>query len=79
MLSRFPDKIREAGNDYSPSTIANYIFDLAKEYNRFYAEVSIFQETDEQLKSFRIAFCRAVAKSIKDGMLLLGIEVPEKM
>jgi len=79
MLSRFPEKLREAANDYSPSIVANYIFDLAKEYNRFYAEVSIFQETDEQLKSFRIAFCRAVAKTIKDGMLLLGIEVPEKM
>jgi arginyl-tRNA synthetase len=79
LLSRFPDKIREAGAEYSPSTIANYIFDVAKEYNRFYAEVSIFQEEDEYIKSFRIAFCRAVAKTIKDGMLLLGIEVPEKM
>lgn len=79
MLSRFPEKIREAGSDYSPSIIANYIFDVAKEYNRFYAEVSIFQEPDEQLKSFHIAFCRAVAKTIKDGMSLLGIDVPEKM
>jgi arginyl-tRNA synthetase len=79
LLSRFPDKIREAGAEYAPSTIANYIFDVAKEYNRFYAEVSIFQEEDERVKSFRIAFCRAVAKTIKDGMLLLGIEVPEKM
>ncbi|HSY62461.1 MAG TPA: arginine--tRNA ligase [Cytophaga sp.] len=79
LLSRFPEKIREAGAEYSPSTIANYIFDVAKEYNRFYAEVSIFQEEDEHIKSFRIAFCRAVAKTIKDGMLLLGIEVPEKM
>ncbi|WP_018343383.1 arginine--tRNA ligase [Cytophaga aurantiaca] len=79
LLSRFPEKIREAGVEYSPSTIANYIFDVAKEYNRFYAEVSIFHEEDELIKSFRIAFCRAVAKTIKDGMLLLGIEVPEKM
>ena len=79
LLSRFPNKIREAGAEYSPSTIANYIFEVAKEYNRFYAEVSIFQEEDEYKKSFRIAFCRAVAKTIKDGMLLLGIEVPEKM
>jgi arginyl-tRNA synthetase len=79
LLSRFPDKIREAGTEYAPSTIANYIFEVAKEYNRFYAEVSIFQEPDENIKSFRIAFCRAVAKTIKDGMLLLGIEVPEKM
>lgn len=79
MLGRFPERIREAGKDYSPSTIANYIFELAKEYNRFYAEISIFQEEDETLKSFRIAFCRAVAKTIKEGMALLGIEVPEKM
>ena len=79
LLSRFPTKIREAGAEYSPSTIANYIFEVAKEFNRFYVEVSIFQETDEIKKSFRIAFCKAVAKTIKDGMLLLGIEVPEKM
>ena len=79
LLSRFPTKIREAGAEYSPFTIANYIFEVAKEFNRFYVEVSIFQETDEIKKSFRIAFCKAVAKTIKDGMLLLGIEVPEKM
>jgi arginyl-tRNA synthetase len=79
LLSRFPTKIREAGAEYSPSTIANYIFEVAKEFNRFYVEVSIFQETDETKKSFRIAFCKAVAKTIKDGMLLLGIDVPEKM
>lgn len=79
LLSRFPVKIREAGADYSPSTIANYIFEVAKEFNRFYVEVSIFQEAEEIKKSFRIAFCKAVAKTIKDGMLLLGIDVPEKM
>ncbi|MBC7451433.1 MAG: arginine--tRNA ligase, partial [Cytophagales bacterium] len=79
ILGRFPERIREAGKDYSPAIIANYVFELAKEYNRFYAEISIFQEQDETLKSFRIAFCRAVAKTIKEGMSLLGIEVPEKM
>ena len=79
LLSRFPERIREAGKDYAPSVIANYTFDLAKEFNRFYAEISIFQEIDPTMKSFRIDFCRAVAGTIKNGMLLLGIEVPEKM
>jgi len=79
ILSRFPEKIREAGKEYAPSVIANYVFDLAKEFNRFYAELSIFQEPDELFKVFRIDFCKAVAKTIRESMLLLGIEVPEKM
>lgn len=79
LLSQFPDKVQEAATHYAPSVIANYVYDLAKEYNRFYAEVSIFNESDRELLKFRIAFCGEVAQVIKNGMGLLGIEVPEKM
>jgi arginyl-tRNA synthetase len=78
-LSQYPERIKEAGNEYSPSIIANYIFELAKDYNRFYNEVSVFNEPDKNIFLFRIAFSAAVAKTIKSGMLLLGIDVPEKM
>jgi arginyl-tRNA synthetase len=78
-LSQFPDKIKEAGDEYAPSVIANYIFELAKDYNRFYNEVSVFNEPDQEVFMFRIAFSGAVASVIKKGMLLLGIDVPEKM
>jgi arginyl-tRNA synthetase len=78
-LSQFPDKVKEAGDEYAPSVIANYVFELAKDYNRFYNEVSIFNEPDKELFLFRIAFSSAVASVIKKGMLLLGIDVPEKM
>lgn len=78
-LSQFPDFIKDAGESYSPAIIANYIFELAKDYNRFYNEVSIFNEPNEELFKFRVAFSGAVAKVIKKGMLLLGIDVPEKM
>jgi len=78
-LSQFPDFIKDAGESYSPAIIANYVFELAKDYNRFYNEVSIFNEPNEELFKFRVAFSGAVAKVIKKGMLLLGIDVPEKM
>jgi arginyl-tRNA synthetase len=79
LLYTFPDKISEAANSYSPSVIANYVYDVAKSYNRFYAEVSIFNEDDQTALAFRIAFSSAVAHTIKLSMNLLGIEVPEKM
>lgn len=79
LLNQFPDKVQEAAANYAPSVIANYVYDLAKEYNRFYAEVSVFNETDTEMLRFRIAFCATVAQVIKKAMGLLGIEVPEKM
>ncbi|MDH5475791.1 MAG: arginine--tRNA ligase [Cyclobacteriaceae bacterium] len=79
LLSEFENKIKEAGREYSPSIIAQYIYDLAKEYNRFYQEVSIFNEEDEDKLHFRIAFSKSVALAIKKGMSLLGIRVPERM
>lgn len=79
VLNDFEKKIRQAGDEFSPSQIAQYLFDLAKEYNRFYAELSIFNESDPKVQSFRIALSFMTAKTIKAGMKLLGINVPERM
>lgn len=79
LLQDFPSKVDEAANAYAPSVIANYVYELAKAYNRFYAEVSIFSEEDATALSFRIAFSEMVARVIKTSMQLLGINVPEKM
>jgi arginyl-tRNA synthetase len=78
-LSLFTERIKEAAESYSPSVIAQYVYDLAKEYNRFYAEVSIFNEPDQDKVKFRVKLSELVARTIKKGMLLLGIEVPERM
>jgi arginyl-tRNA synthetase len=79
VLSLFENKIREAAKEYSPAVIANYVFDLAKQYNQFYQSIPIFHEVDPSKLKFRIAFSKVVADSIKKAMLLLGISVPEKM
>lgn len=79
MLNDFEKKIKQAGEEYSPSIVAQYMFDLAKEYNRFYAELSIFNETNAQVQSFRIALSNLTAKTIRKGMELLGIKVPHRM
>ncbi|WP_194973985.1 arginine--tRNA ligase [Aquiflexum lacus] len=79
VLNDFEKKIRQAGEEFSPSQIAQYLFDLAKEYNRFYAELSIFNESDQKVQSFRISLSSLTAKTIKAGMRLLGINVPDRM
>ena len=79
MLNEFPAVIRQAGTDYSPSGIANYTYDLAKEYNQFYHDYSILREENEEAKAFRILLTRNVGKVIKTAMNILGIEVPERM
>lgn len=79
LLSEFENKIVEAGREYSPSMIAQYIYDLAKDYNRFYQEVSIFNEDDLNKLHFRISFSQVVAHVIKKGMGLLGVTVPDRM
>ena len=78
-LSQWPEKLKLAGAEYSPSIVAQYAYDLAKEYNRFYAEVSVFNADDELRRNFRIALSAAVAQTIQMSMGLLGIEVPEQM
>lgn len=79
MLNEFPAVVRQAGSNYSPSGIANYAYELAKEYNQFYHDFSILREENEATKSFRIQLTRSVGKVIKTAMKLLGIEVPERM
>ena len=79
LLSRFPNTVKEAGNNYSPAEIANYVYELAKEYNRLYQEVSIFQETDIDALKCRLLLSYVTGQTIKTSMRLLGIEVPERM
>ncbi len=78
-LQGFETAVRQAGTDYNPSCIANYCYDLASEYNRFYHDFSVLHEEDEKKRTIRIALSAAVAQVIKNGMGLLGIEVPERM
>jgi arginyl-tRNA synthetase len=79
ILNDFERKIRLAGEEYSPAIIAQYLFDLAKEYNRFYADLPIFHEKDEAIQAFRVALSALTAQTIRKGMSLLGINVPERM
>ena len=79
MLNDFPAIVKQAGTDYSPSGIANYAYELAKEYNQFYHDFSILKEEDEAAKAFRILLTHNVGKVIRTAMGLLGIEVPERM
>jgi len=79
LLSLYENKVREAAKEYSPAVIANYAFELAKEYNKFYQNIPIFSETDPGKLRFRIAFSGVVADTIRKAMGLLGIAVPDKM
>ncbi len=79
MLADFSAVVKEAGTTYSPSGIANYCYELVKEYNQFYHDFSILREENEALKVFRLALSENVAKIVRLGMGLLGIEVPERM
>ena len=79
MLNDFEKKIRIAGDELSPAVVAQYLFDLAKEYNRFYAELPIFNEDNNLIQTFRVALSVQVAKTIKRGMQLLGVKVPDRM
>ena len=79
MLADFKSVVKQAGSDYHPSIIANYAYDLVKEYNQFYHDFSILREENEALKVFRLALSANVGKIVKTAMGLLGIEVPERM
>jgi arginyl-tRNA synthetase len=79
LLTEFPGIIKLAGDEFSPALVANYIYDLVKEYNQFYHDFSILKEDNLQLKQFRLVLSESVAAIIKTGMGLLGIEVPERM
>ena len=79
MLADFKSVVKQAGSDYNPSIIANYAYDLVKEYNQFYHDFSILREENEEVKEFRLVLSANVAKIVKSAMSLLGIEVPERM
>ena len=78
-LARYPAVVADAARTLSPAVVAQYAYDLAKAYNRFYAEVSIFQETDQLKRSLRVALSARVGDQIKVSLGLLGIQVPERM
>ena len=78
-LNEYGAVVEQAGKDYSPSGIANYCYELTKEFNQFYHDYSILKEEDANKKSVRLVLAKNVAKVIKNGMALLGIEVPERM
>ena len=79
LMSEFPEVIQDAARSYSPALIANYIYDLVREYNSFYQTVSILGEEDQTLKVFRVQLSHKVGEIIKDAFALLGIAVPERM
>ena len=79
VLSAYEGKVSEAGRNHSPSVIANFVFELAREYNQFYQSVPIFNESDQQKLAFRLALSEKVGAVLKHGMGLLGIDVPERM
>ena len=78
-LADFPDTVQEAGRTYSPAIIANYVYELVKQYNQFYHDYSILREEDPAVRSLRLALCDATARVVATGMGLLGIRVPERM
>ena len=78
-MSEFGAAVEQAGKDYSPSGIANYCYELTKQFNQFYHDYSILGADTEEEKAFRLMLAKNVAKTIKNGMSLLGIEVPERM
>ncbi len=79
LINSYINKLTEASRTYSPAVIANFAFDLAKEYNQFYQSIPIFNESDQAKLKFRIAFSQVVADVLQKSMRLLGIKVPERM
>jgi arginyl-tRNA synthetase len=79
LLRKFSDTVTEAAANYSPALIANYCYDLSKEYNQFYHDFSILGEEDNSLKNFRIFLSKLTGEVLYSGMWLLGIEMPERM
>ena len=79
LLADYPSVVKQAGDEFSPAIIANYTYDLVKEYNQFYHDFSILREENAALRNFRLVLSATIAKLIKNGMYLLGIDVPERM
>jgi len=79
IISLFPEVVKEAGKAHSPAVVANYVYELVKEFNSFYHDFSILNEPDLSIRDFRLVVAQTVGKVIKNGFSLLGIEVPERM
>ena len=79
LLTEFPAVVRQSGEEFSPALIANYIYELVKEYNQFYHDFTILKEENSDIKQFRLVLSESTASIIKTGMALLGIDVPERM
>ena len=79
LIYEYPSVVREAGVHYSPALVANFVYELVKEYNQFYHELPILKEEDEEIRNFRITLSMKVGEVIKSSMKLLGIEVPQRM
>ncbi|MDP2113069.1 MAG: arginine--tRNA ligase, partial [Bacteroidota bacterium] len=79
LVSQFPVAVKESGESYSPALIANYVYELVKEFNQFYHEAPILIEENEEIRNLRLVIAENVGKVIKTGMKLLGIDVPERM
>ena len=78
-IAEYAEAVTEAARTYSPAVIANYVYDLVKEYNQFYHDFSILKEENEELRAFRLALSEVIARTIASGFALLGIEMPERM
>jgi arginyl-tRNA synthetase len=79
LLSDFESVVKQAGTEYNISLVANYAYDLVKEYNQFYHDFPILREENIALRNFRLVLSKNVARTIKKAMGLLGIEVPDRM
>jgi len=79
ILVTFPEIVKEAGQNHSPALIANFVYELVKEFNQFYHDFTIMNEPDEEIRKFRLLLARTIGQTIKNGFSLLGIEVPERM
>jgi len=79
LLRKFPDTVTEAASEYTPALIANYCYDLSREYNQFYHDFSILGEEDHSLRNFRLFLSKVTSEVLFTGMWLLGIEMPERM
>jgi arginyl-tRNA synthetase len=79
LISEFPKLIQESANSYNPALVANYIFELVKEFNSYYQSTPILNAESKTIISFRVALSKKIAEIIKIGMSLLGIKVPERM
>ncbi|MDE6310044.1 MAG: arginine--tRNA ligase, partial [Muribaculaceae bacterium] len=78
-LADYPSTVAEAGRSYSPALIANYVYELAKQFNQFYHDFSILREQDPATRSLRLTLCQATASIIRSALSLLGIDVPQRM